>query len=135
MGRRRWGVEGGPGTPNGGKGASALPSVGLSSDQDAVYTRLTVASLQAGLYYGALGMIDGMIDRLLESLGPETKVVATGGQARGSALLMPWRPNRMRDGGQPSRRRSLALCGELDFAAVHGPRAHALAGAPAAPSR
>src|SRR5271169_5567269 len=39
----------------------------------------TVASVQSGLYYGALGMIDGMIERLVEKLGPDTKVIATGG--------------------------------------------------------
>jgi len=42
----------------------------------------TVASMQAGLYYGALGMIDGILERLLAELGPQTKTVATGGQAR-----------------------------------------------------
>ena len=41
----------------------------------------TVASMQSGLYYGAIGAIDGMIDRLIEELGPDTKTVATGGQA------------------------------------------------------
>ncbi|MCC6858892.1 MAG: type III pantothenate kinase [Bryobacterales bacterium] len=42
----------------------------------------TVASMQSGLYYGALGMIDGIVDRLVAELGPETRVIATGGQAR-----------------------------------------------------
>jgi type III pantothenate kinase len=41
----------------------------------------TVASMQSGLYYGALGAIDGMVERLMEELGPDTKVIATGGQA------------------------------------------------------
>ncbi len=41
----------------------------------------TVASMQSGLYYGALGAIDGMLDRLIEELGPDTKTVATGGHA------------------------------------------------------
>jgi type III pantothenate kinase len=41
----------------------------------------TVASMQSGLYYGAIGAIDGMIERLVEELGPQTKTVATGGQA------------------------------------------------------
>lgn len=58
-----------------------LPRVDFREPEKLIGTN-TVASLQSGLYYGALGMIDGMIDRLLESLGPETKVVATGGQAR-----------------------------------------------------
>ncbi len=42
----------------------------------------TVGSVQSGLYYGALGMIDGMIERLIEQLGAGTKVIATGGQAQ-----------------------------------------------------
>lgn len=42
----------------------------------------TVEAMQAGLYYGALGMIDGIVERLVAELGPETKTVATGGQAR-----------------------------------------------------
>jgi type III pantothenate kinase len=42
----------------------------------------TVEAMQSGLYYGALGMIDGIIERLLVEMGPETKTVATGGQAR-----------------------------------------------------
>jgi len=51
----------------------------------------TVASMHSGLYYGALGMIDGILDRMLAELGPQTKFVATGGQAalivRGSRHL------------------------------------------------
>ena len=41
----------------------------------------TVGSVQSGLYYGALGMIDGIVERLMQELGPDTKVIATGGQA------------------------------------------------------
>jgi type III pantothenate kinase len=41
----------------------------------------TVASMQSGLFYGALGQVDGILSRLIEVLGPETKCVATGGQA------------------------------------------------------
>lgn len=51
----------------------------------------TVMAMQSGLYYGALGMIDGMVERLVEQLGPDTKCLATGGQAplisRGSRYL------------------------------------------------
>jgi type III pantothenate kinase len=51
----------------------------------------TVGSIQSGLYYGTVGMIDGILARLIERLGPETKTVATGGQAhlivRGSRYL------------------------------------------------
>src|SRR5712691_3786051 len=41
----------------------------------------TVGSLQSGLYFGYLGLVDGILERLLDELGPETKVVATGGLA------------------------------------------------------
>lgn len=41
----------------------------------------TVASMQSGLYYGAIGAIDGVIERLIEELGTDTRVIATGGQA------------------------------------------------------
>jgi type III pantothenate kinase len=39
----------------------------------------TVGSLQSGLYYGYLGLVDGILERLLNELGPETRVLATGG--------------------------------------------------------
>jgi type III pantothenate kinase len=39
----------------------------------------TVSSLQSGLYYGYIGLIDGILERLIEELGPETHVIATGG--------------------------------------------------------
>lgn len=41
----------------------------------------TVASMQSGLYYGALCLMEGILARMKEVLGPETKCIATGGQA------------------------------------------------------
>jgi type III pantothenate kinase len=41
----------------------------------------TVGSLQSGLYYGYLGLVDGILERLVAELGAQTKVVATGGLA------------------------------------------------------
>src|SRR5882762_4413512 len=41
----------------------------------------TVGSLQSGLYYGYLGLVDGILDLLLAEMGTETKVVSTGGLA------------------------------------------------------
>ena len=41
----------------------------------------TVACIQSGLYYGYLGMVDGILERLLEEMGKEARVVATGGLA------------------------------------------------------
>ena len=39
----------------------------------------TVGSLQSGLYYGYLGLVDGILELLLAELGPDTHVIATGG--------------------------------------------------------
>jgi type III pantothenate kinase len=41
----------------------------------------TVGSLQSGLYYGYLGLVDGILERLLGELGAGAKVIATGGLA------------------------------------------------------
>ena len=57
-----------------------LPMVEFRPPKDVVGTN-TVASMQSGLYYGAVGAIDGILERILEKLGPETRIVATGGQA------------------------------------------------------
>lgn len=41
----------------------------------------TVGSLQSGLYYGYLGLVDGILERLVGELGKSTHVIATGGLA------------------------------------------------------
>jgi type III pantothenate kinase len=41
----------------------------------------TVTSMQSGLYYGYLGLVDGILDLLLGEMGENCKVVATGGLA------------------------------------------------------
>jgi type III pantothenate kinase len=41
----------------------------------------TVACMQSGLYYGALSLMEGILVRMKDVLGPETKCIATGGQA------------------------------------------------------
>src|SRR4029077_7588880 len=41
----------------------------------------TVGSLQSGLYYGYLGLVDGILELLIKELGKEAEVVATGGLA------------------------------------------------------
>jgi type III pantothenate kinase len=57
-----------------------LPRVAIRKPQRVVGTT-TVGSLQSGLYYGYLGMVDGLLERLLEEIGKDTRVVATGGLA------------------------------------------------------
>jgi type III pantothenate kinase len=41
----------------------------------------TVGSLQSGLYYGYLGLVDGVLERLLGEMGSAVTVIATGGLA------------------------------------------------------
>lgn len=50
-------------------------------EPDRVIGTNTVASMQSGLYYGVIGTIDGILERLMGELGPKTKTIATGGQA------------------------------------------------------
>ncbi|MGH9631686.1 MAG: type III pantothenate kinase [Bryobacteraceae bacterium] len=57
-----------------------LPLVDFREPERLIGTN-TVGSIQSGLYYGAVGMIDGIFERLAQELGPETKGIATGGQA------------------------------------------------------
>jgi type III pantothenate kinase len=55
-----------------------LPRVEIRKPARVIGTN-TVGSLQSGLYYGYLGLVDGILELLLQELGQETKVLATGG--------------------------------------------------------
>ena len=57
-----------------------LPLVDIRRPAKVIGTN-TVASIQSGLFFGYLGLVDGILDRLLKEMGPETQVVATGGLA------------------------------------------------------
>jgi type III pantothenate kinase len=57
-----------------------LPLVDFRQPRDVVGTN-TVESIRSGLYYGTIGMIDGILERVVEKMGPDTKTIATGGQA------------------------------------------------------
>jgi len=57
-----------------------LPRVDIRKPNRVIGTN-TVGSLQSGLYYGYLGLVDGILDELLKEMGGDTKVVATGGLA------------------------------------------------------
>src|ERR1700678_1696245 len=55
-----------------------LPRVEIRKPARVIGTN-TVGSLQSGLYYGYLGLVDGILELLLGELGKETNVIATGG--------------------------------------------------------
>src|SRR6202166_1100302 len=58
-----------------------LPRVEIKDPGKVIGTN-TVTHMQAGLYYGAVDMVDGMLARMKAELGEDAKVVATGGQAK-----------------------------------------------------
>jgi len=57
-----------------------LPRVEIR-EPDRVIGTNTINNIQSGVFYGAVGAVDGMLDRLCAVLGNQTKVIATGGQA------------------------------------------------------
>jgi len=61
--------------------AARLPRVEIRDPGKVIGTN-TVTHMQAGLYYGAVDMVDGMLARIKAELGAEATVVATGGQAK-----------------------------------------------------
>jgi type III pantothenate kinase len=67
-----------------------LPMVAIKEPAKLIGTN-TVGSIESGLYHGSVGMIDGILEKLIAEMGPETTPIATGGQAhlimRGSRFL------------------------------------------------
>src|SRR5499433_1249924 len=61
--------------------AAKLPRVEIKDPGRIVGTN-TVAHMQAGLYYGAVDMVDGMLSRIKAEIGSKVRVIATGGQAK-----------------------------------------------------
>jgi type III pantothenate kinase len=61
--------------------AARLPRIDIKRPAKVVGTN-TVDNLQIGLYYGYIGLVDGILERMVAELGPETKTVATGGLAK-----------------------------------------------------
>lgn len=61
--------------------ASKLPRIELVKTPSLI-CKNTVSAMQAGIYYGSIGLIDGIITRIKKELGyPHIKVIATGGMA------------------------------------------------------
>jgi type III pantothenate kinase len=79
-------------------GGAIAPGLGISAD--ALFSRAarlarvdvkrpakvigtnTVTHLQSGLYYGYIGLVDGILERMVAELGTQPRVIATGGLAR-----------------------------------------------------
>lgn len=59
---------------------SKLPKVEIKKPEN-VIGNSTVDSIQAGIYFGYAGLVDGIVSRMIAGLGENPKVVATGGLA------------------------------------------------------
>jgi type III pantothenate kinase len=57
-----------------------LPRIDLQAPERTI-GRNTSDSMRSGILYGYVGLVEGMVDRFIEELGPETIVIATGGLA------------------------------------------------------
>ena len=60
--------------------AAKLPRVELAQPRSVV-GKTTVASIQSGLLYGYVGLVDGMVRRMADEVGFVPRVIATGGLA------------------------------------------------------
>jgi type III pantothenate kinase len=79
-------------------GGAIAPGIGLSADalfsHAARLSRVdikrpakvigtnTITHLQSGLYFGYIGLVDGILERIMAELGEKPRVIATGGLAR-----------------------------------------------------
>ncbi len=62
------------------KAAARLPRIGIGRPQ-AVIGRSTVPAMQSGIYWGYVGLIEGLVSRIQAEYDSPLKVVATGGLA------------------------------------------------------
>ena len=62
------------------KAAARLPRIGIGRPQ-AVIGRSTVPAMQSGIYWGYVGMIEGLVARIQAEYEGPLKVIATGGLA------------------------------------------------------
>jgi type III pantothenate kinase len=60
--------------------AARLPRVDIRKPPKVIGTN-TVDNLQIGLFYGYIGLVDGILSRMIDELGPTTRTIATGGLA------------------------------------------------------
>jgi type III pantothenate kinase len=60
--------------------AAQLPKVNIARPPSAI-GRNTVHAMQSGLLFGYVSLVEGMVARFKAELGPDTKVVGTGGLA------------------------------------------------------
>jgi type III pantothenate kinase len=60
------------------RAAARLPRIGIGRPQS-VIGRATVPAMQSGIYWGYVGLVEGLLTRIMAEFGSRMKVVATGG--------------------------------------------------------
>jgi len=58
-----------------------LPRVEIEEPEKVIATS-TIAAIQSGLYYGYVGLVDRVLEKMLAEMNEKARVVATGGMAR-----------------------------------------------------
>ncbi len=61
--------------------AAKLPKVELAQPRSLI-GKSTVEAIRSGIVFGFAAQVDGIVHRLRDELGPDTKVIATGGLAQ-----------------------------------------------------
>jgi type III pantothenate kinase len=60
--------------------AAKLPRIEIQKPANIIGTS-TIGSMQSGLFYGYVALVDGILTRMKAELGARTRVIGTGGQA------------------------------------------------------
>ena len=80
---------------------SKLPNVKFEKPEN-VIGNSTVSSIQSGIYFGYVGLVDGIIKRMISETNTQPKIVSTGGFAQiiseDSKFIKIVEPNLMLDG-------------------------------------
>jgi len=81
--------------------AARLPRIGIGRPK-VVIGRGTVAAMESGIYWGYVGLVEGLVARISAEYGEKLKVVATGGLAplfaEGTAMIEHTEPELTLDG-------------------------------------
>ena len=81
--------------------AARLPRIGIGRPQ-AVIGRGTVSAMQSGVYWGYVGLVEGLVARIQAEYGGTLKVIATGGLAplfsEGTTVIEAIEPDLTLDG-------------------------------------
>jgi len=83
------------------RAAARLPRIGIGRPQS-VIGRATVPAMQSGIYWGYVGLVEGIVARIANEFGGPLKCVATGGLAplfaEGTHVLQHIEPDLTLDG-------------------------------------